>query len=152
VTDKLKLKSRSNGVYKLYYHIIFSVRYRRKAITPDMLERLKEELTRLCRLWECELVEFGGEADHVHLLVEAHPAVELPKFIGNIKSVSSRKIRKDFSEHLKKFFWKPYFWSRSYSLFSVGGRAPIEVLLRYIQQQDAIEDEKDKRKKADASR
>jgi putative transposase len=43
-----------------------------------------------------------------------------------------------FEEHLKQYFWKPYFWSRSYSLFSVGAKgAPIEVLLRYIQEQDA---------------
>jgi hypothetical protein len=35
-------------------------------------------------------------------------------------------------------------WSRSYSLFSVGGRAPIDVLLRYIQEQDAYDDEKEK--------
>jgi hypothetical protein len=35
-------------------------------------------------------------------------------------------------------------WSRSYSLFSVGGRAPIDVLLRYIQEQDAYDDEKQK--------
>jgi len=61
------------------------------------------------------------------------------KFVGNIKSVSSRKIRKEFEEHLKQ-----YFWSRSYSLFSVGGRAPIDVLLRYIQEQDAYDDEKEK--------
>jgi putative transposase len=66
------------------------------------------------------------------------------KFVCNIKSVSSRKIRKEFEEHLKQYFWTPYFWSRSYSLFSVGGRAPIDVLLRYIQEQDAYDDEKEK--------
>jgi putative transposase len=69
--EKLKLKSRINAVYKVYYHVIFVIRYRNECITPEILHRLKEELTRLCILWECELVEFGGEADHVHLLVEA---------------------------------------------------------------------------------
>ncbi|HEY9710527.1 MAG TPA: IS200/IS605 family transposase [Oculatellaceae cyanobacterium] len=140
--ESLKLKSSNNAVYKIYYHVIFAVRYRNKCITPEILQRLKEELTRLCILWKCELVEFGGEADHVHLLVEAYPSLQLPKFVGNIKSVSSRKIRQEFKEHLNQYFWKPYFWSRSYSLFSVGGRAPIEVLLRYIQQQDAEEEKK----------
>jgi putative transposase len=85
------------------------------------------------------LVEFGSEADHIHLLVEAHLGILPSKFVGNIKSVSPRKIRKEFKEHLQQYFCKPYFGSRSYSLFSVGGRAPIEVLLRYIQQQD-VED------------
>ena len=134
---KLKLKTRNNSVYKIYYHVVFSIRYRHKCMTQEMLGRLKEEFTRLCVLWECELVEFGGEADHVHLLIEAHPGVLPSKLVGNLKSVSSRKIRKEFEDHLKQYFWKPYFWSRSYSLFSVGGLAPIEVLLRYIQEQDA---------------
>jgi putative transposase len=135
--EKINLKTKNNGVYKIYYHVVFAIKYRNKCITPGMLERLKEEFTRLCLLWECSLVEFGGESDHVHLLIEAHPGVLPSKLVGNLKSVSSRKIRKEFEEHLKPYFWKPYFWSRSYSLFSVGGRAPQEVLLRYIQEQDA---------------
>ncbi|MGK7925032.1 MAG: transposase [Spirulina sp.] len=72
--------------------------------------------------------------------------------IKNLKSVSSRRIRAEYAEHLKPYFGKPYFWSRSYCCISVGGRANIEsegwriefaisnrsreTLLRYIQNQD----------------
>lgn len=105
-----------------------------------MLQRLQQVLTTLCLKWECELVEFGGEADHIHMLIEAHPSIEPAKLLGNLKSVSSRKIRQEYAQHLAKYFWKPYFWSRSYSVFSVGGRAPLEVLVKYIQEQDEPEE------------
>jgi len=59
-------------------------------------------------------------------------------FVNNIKTVSSRLIRKEFAEHLKKIYWKPVFWSRSYCILSCGG-APLSVLKQYIEQQQTPE-------------
>ncbi|WP_414587337.1 transposase [Scytonema sp. PCC 10023] len=35
---------------------------------------LHEVIKELLSKWECHLVEFGGEADHVHMLFETHQA------------------------------------------------------------------------------
>ncbi|PSO85902.1 MAG: hypothetical protein BRC43_12875 [Cyanobacteria bacterium QS_3_48_167] len=48
--------------------------------------------------WECELVEFNGESDHVHLLFRYHPSLQLSKLINNLKTVSSRVLRRDYLE------------------------------------------------------
>jgi putative transposase len=80
------------------------------------------------------LLEFGGEADHVHLLFSAYPNLDLSKFINNLKTVSSRMIRKNFPEHLKGFYYKPVLWTRAYCLLSTGG-ATIEIIEKYIQNQ-----------------
>jgi putative transposase len=53
-------------------------------------------------------VEFGGEADHVHLLLDAHPALDMSKYINSLKTVTSRMIRKEFAVHLQRFYWNPY--------------------------------------------
>jgi putative transposase len=45
-------------------------------------------------------------------------------------------MRKEFSEHLATFYWKPVFWSGSYYVASSGG-APIEALKAYIKNQEA---------------
>ena len=82
-----------------------------------------------------ELLEFGGESDHVHLLIGLHPDNNISKFAGAIKAASSRLIRKEFSEIVNKFYRKPVFWSGSYSVISAGG-APLEVLKKYICNQD----------------
>ena len=77
----------------------------------------------------------NGEEDHIHVLFEAPPQVELAKLINNIKTVSSRRIRKEFESHVNKFYWKPYFWSNSYLILTTGG-ATIDVIKKYIQDQD----------------
>ena len=131
-----KLKTRNHSAYRIFYHVVLSVKYRHNAITGEMLERLEAIFKDLLIKWECELTEFGGEANHVHLLIDAHPMIQPASLIKNLKSVSSRKIRQEYSEHLKQFFWKPYFWNSAYSVISVGGRANIETLLKYIENQD----------------
>ena len=55
--------------------------------------------------------------------------------IGNLKAVSARRIRREFAQHVRRYYWKPFFWNSAYAVISVGGRASIETLLRYIQEQ-----------------
>lgn len=133
---KANLKSRSHSVYRLSYHLVIACKYRRKALTAAMLSDLKDIIFRLCKSWGGELVEFSGEADHVHILFEGHPAMELAKFVNNLKTVTSRLLRRDHSKHLAQFYSKPVLWSGSYCILSTGG-APIEVIKRYLQSQNS---------------
>ena len=86
--------------------------------------------------WGIELTEFGGEADHIHLLLDMHPNIMPSRFINSLKTVTSRLLRKEFSEHLSKFYWKPVLWTRAYCLVTAGG-APIDILKQYIQNQES---------------
>ncbi|BAM07711.1 transposase [Leptospirillum ferrooxidans C2-3] len=61
-----------------------------------------------------QLAGVGGEADHVPLLPEIHPALNISTPINNLKTASSRRARNRFSEHLKPFYREPYFWHRAY--------------------------------------
>ena len=77
------LNTSNHAAYSLHYHIILTVKYRHKCITSEMMLRLKKIFADVCHSWRCKLVEFGCEADHVHLLVDAHPSMDLSRFIGN---------------------------------------------------------------------
>jgi putative transposase len=101
-----------------------------------MLERLEEIFKDLLLKWHCELIKFGGEGDHIHILFEAVPTIQLADLVKNLKSVSSRRMKNEYAEHLKQYYWKPYFWNRAYCIISVGGRANIQTLLKYIENQD----------------
>ena len=127
-----------NAKYDLKYYLVLVTKYRKKCITKDMLNRLEEIIKDICKRWDVELLEFSGEEDHIHLLISAHPSMELSKFINNLKTVSSRLIRKEFKEHLSKFYSKPYFWTRAYFIATTGG-APLEVIKQYIQSQEKPE-------------
>jgi putative transposase len=122
------------SVYSLTAHIVFVTKYRKKLINQALLARLNEIFVATCQKWECELLEFNGEVDHVHLLIRYHPQVELSKFIANLKTVSSRLIRKDFTAYLANYYRKPVFWTGSYFVASCGG-VTVEQLKVYVEQQ-----------------
>ena len=132
------MKSHYHCVYKLKYHLVLVTKYRRRCFTAPMLDRLEEICRDLCTKWEVDLEEFGGEADHIHLMLDLHPNIMPSKFINNLKTVTSRLIRKEFSQHLKQYYWKPVLWTRAYCLITAGG-APLEVLKEYIQKQERPE-------------
>ena len=131
-----KPKSYYHCVYNLTYHFVVLVtKNGRKCFTGAMLDRLKEIITNLCQKWEVELLEFQGASDHVHLLIELHPNIMPSKFINNLKTVTSRLMRKEFAKHLATFYWKPVLWTRAYCLLSTGG-ATIDTIRQYIEKQE----------------
>ena len=84
--------------------------------------------------FEAELVEFDGEDDHVHLLVNYPPKVSVSNLVNSLKGVSSRMIRKKNYPSIRKKLWGGALWSPSYFAGSCGG-APIEIIRQYIEQQ-----------------
>ncbi|WP_420809927.1 IS200/IS605 family transposase [Gloeothece citriformis] len=142
---RLKISSIYNrgfrSVYKLNAHVVFVVKYRRKAINKSILTRLEEIFRDTLQKWECELVQFNGEEDHVHLLIDYKPDITVSKLIANLKTVSSRLIRKENPELSAKYFYKkPYFWTGAYFVASCGG-VSVEQLKKYVENQTSPNEE-----------
>lgn len=134
--EKQDLSTLYHCTFSLNYHLVMVTKYRRRCITAPMLERLRLICTELTAKWGCKLLEFNGEADHVHLLLSLNPKVAPSVFVNNLKTISSRLIRKEFKAELAQVYWKaPVFWSRSYCVISCGG-APLSVIKQYIEQQE----------------
>lgn len=136
-----RLRTRSNSAFRLIYHLVLVTKFRRKSLTAEMLSHLETIFNETLNKWDCTLIEFGGESDHIHLLFETIPSIDLSKLVNNLKTVSSRLMRRDFKAHLKKFYWseKPMFWGGSYAIISVGAQAPLEKLIEYVQNQEKPE-------------
>lgn len=137
-----RLRTRSNSAFRLIYHLVLVTKFRAPSLNGEILERMWEIVKQLLYKWECDLIEFGGESDHVHILFESHPSLELSKLVNNIKTVTSRRLRSEYSKHLSQFYWgdKPQFWSGSYAIISVGAQAPLEKLIEYVQNQEQPEE------------
>jgi putative transposase len=127
-------KSSSHAVFSLKVHIVFVTKYRRRTLTPELLAYLNTAFAEILTDWRCTLLEFGGEADHVHLLAEIHPALNLSVLVNNLKTASARRARNRFAEHLAVFYRKPLFWHRAYYIGSVGG-ATLETVRAYVESQ-----------------
>ncbi len=80
------------------------------------------------------MIEANGETDHIHLLFQYYPQLELPKFVGNIKSVTSRRLRSEFPE-LFDTYKKAVLWNESYLIASCGG-VTVSQLKTYVKKQD----------------
>ncbi|SRR5579883_100380 len=133
--------SKGRSVSDLKIHLVLTTKYRRKVITSEMLGRLHSIFEDLLIKWDCKLVEFNGESDHVHALLQFHPDLQLSTLVGNIKSTTSRRMRQEFAEHLAHFYTKDVFWNGSYFVASCGG-VTITALKKYIELQDSPEIDK----------
>lgn len=132
-----------HAVYKLTYHAIFVIKYRRKVITPEIMELIRDYAEHLINnCYGGHLIELNGEEDHIHILFELPATANPANVVDNMKTQLSKKVRKEFGEQIQDKLWKNSFWSDSYFLTTTGG-ANIATLERYIEEQGI---EKPKRK------
>lgn len=126
---------KARGISDLKCHLVLTTKYRRQVLTDAMLTRLEEIFTALMEKWEGRLIEFNGERDHVHLLLQYTPQTEPSKLINNLKTVSSRYLRKEFADLINRVYWKDVLWTNGYFIASCGG-VTVEQLKKYIDEQD----------------
>lgn len=78
--------------FRLYTHLVFVTKYRKRVLTAAHFVLLETIYRQLCLEQNCVLVEFSGEADHVHLLVDYPPSLRLSDLVRRLKSVSSLRF------------------------------------------------------------
>ncbi len=132
--NKKDYRTGRHVVHKLSVHVILVTKYRKGPITDRVREHLIEVARESCERMESELVEADGEADHLHLLINYPPKVQLSKLIGAIKTNTSREIRAKNYPEVRKTLDGDHFWSPSYMALSSGG-ATLETIQEYIRHQ-----------------
>jgi len=137
MTKNQDIRSGRHCVFALHVHLVFVTKYRRGIFKKDHLEAMERIMSEVCKDFEATLVEFNGEDDHVHLLVNYPPKVSVSALVNSLKGVSSRLLRKEFGDFHPWLKRRGVLWSPSYFAASCGG-APISILRQYIQQQQAV--------------
>lgn len=124
---------RRHSVTKLCVHLVFTTKYRRKVMTPEILDEMKATLKETAVKLGCTPLEINGEADHVHLLLRFPADSSVSSLVNSLKTVSSRMIRKNHPDILHGGR-TGLFWSRSYFAATAGG-VTLEVLKTYVEKQ-----------------
>ena len=116
------------------YHIVFTPKYRRKAIYGQYKESIGQILRQLCNYKGVEIVEGHLMPDHVHMLVSIPPKYSVSQFMGYLKGKSSLMI---FDKHanLKYKFGNRHFWAEGYYVSTVGLNEA--TIAKYIREQKA---------------
>ena len=137
------MKQDKHGYYKnrhscflLQYHLVLITKYRHPVITGKLEARLKEYTAAYFAQRDMPVTAFELMPDHIHILFDAPPQINLADFVNAFKSASSRRMRAEFPDHLSSYYWKPYFWSLSYYIGTVSERSTAAVKEYILHQKD----------------
>ena len=122
-----------HAVYKLTYHAVFVIKYRRKVMSEPIIDHMRQYAAHLIdQCYQGKLIELNGEPDHIHILFDAGPEVQVLDLVRVIKTKTARFARKQYPKELKEYFWKPVFWTDSYFASTVGNttRNMVEQYIR----------------------
>ena len=130
------ISSLSHTKWNCQYHIVFTPKYRRKAIYNKLRRDIGRYLRRLCEYQNVEIIEANACPDHIHTLEKIPPKLSVSKFMGYLKGKSALMI---FEEHanLKYNYGNRHFWAEGYFVSTVGLNK--KTIKKYIQEQE-IED------------
>ena len=119
------------GTYnRLLTHIVFSTKFRKGSIHPDLKDRLLPYMAGIVRSLRCTPLALNCVPDHVHLLAQTPPALPLSEFMRTVKNRSSRWVHENYPESAS------FAWQGGYAAFSIG-RGEVERVRKYIANQEA---------------
>ena len=130
-----RFRSFNHAKFRISYHIIFSVKFRRKLLEPihDDLIASFHRAEHMQDKWRILLVETDN--DHVHFFISATPFDSVTSIVHSLKQISTYDMWQLHHDYLQRFFWKEHLlWTRGYFCSSVGDVSE-EKLRQYIETQ-----------------
>ena len=134
---KYKLDAGCHSVYSIQFHLVMCVKYRKKILTGDLDERLKEVVEEIAGKFGIQIIEQETDMDHIHVLFSSKPSIAPSRFINSLKSVVSRRLRKEFPLIMQEYLRGGVFWSPSYFLASTG-QVTLEAIRHYVETQKEV--------------
>ena len=113
----------------LIYHIVFSTKGRREALTADRIDRICKYTAGIIRNHEGVPLAVNGVSDHLHIAAGVGATIALSEFVGTVKSNCSKWIHNTFSD------MQDFSWQDGYSAFTVSASVQNDVV-SYIQNQE----------------
>jgi REP element-mobilizing transposase RayT len=115
------------------------VKYRKKLLTEEVENTVKEVCERIELGYEINFIEIGLDLNHIHFLIQGIPSMSITKTVTIIKSITSREIFKLHPE-VKQYLYGGNFWTSGYYANTVGEYGTKEVIKNYVRSQgDNIE-------------
>ena len=121
-------------MYNINYHMVWSVKYRRKIITPEIESFLQQVVQEIAvdKGFTVHLFE-SGDGDHIHCFVSAPPKLSITDIVKYLKGITGRKLFYCHPE-IKDKLWKGELWNHSYYVETIGSVSE-ENIRKYIEKQ-----------------
>ena len=105
--------------FRIRYHMVFVVKYRKSLINKNVFAFFKEILKGIEKRYYLKFHAVGHENNHLHLLVEARPRYSPSEIMQICKSITAKQIFKKFPE-IKDELWGGHFWMEGGHIDTVG--------------------------------
>ncbi len=128
--------SLSHSKWDCKYHLIFVPKMRKKALYGKIRPRLGEIFHALAAQKDCKIVKGHLMYDHVHMLIEIPPKIQVSAVVGFLKGKSAIAIAREFGGKQRNYTGE-HFWARGYAVSTVG--LEEETIKKYIADQEADE-------------
>ena len=112
----------------LLVHAIFSTKGRVALIDPVIELELYPYLASVLKTCNSPALAIGGVEDHIHLLFNLSRTYSVAKVIEDVKSDSSKWIKK------KGLKYSHFYWQNGYGSFTIG-RSNLDTVKQYIANQ-----------------
>jgi putative transposase len=112
----------------LMVHVVFSTKNREPLITPEAGPELFAYIGGILKNRGSRLLDAGGTADHVHLLISQSKNIALSSLMKDVKKDSSLWIK------TKGRQFRNFHWQDGYGGLSVG-KSNLDDLKRYLARQ-----------------
>ncbi len=130
---KRTIKTLSHCYYEMKYHIVWTPKYRGKALSAqkpkDELRRTFESITKW-KHWE--IIELNIQDDHIHLILSASPRDSVSYMMQMIKGKSSAWMKKKI-KRTHGLYDKASLWARGYFVSTIG--LDEMIIRRYVKHQ-----------------
>ena len=113
------VNSLSHTSWNCKYHVVFAPKYRRRVFFGEKRREIGSILRTLCNWKGIKIIEAEVCPDHIHMLVEIPPKMNVAGYIGFLIGKSSLMI---FQRHgnLKYKYGNRSFWCRGYYVDTAG--------------------------------
>jgi len=136
----IELEHASHCVYKIRYHMVFCIKYRKKLLFDnDRFEFFKEICSEIGERYWFKFDAIGTDGDHVHVFVGAAPRYAPSNVMQIVKSITAKNIFKKYPD-IKKQLWGGHFWSEGGYIGTVGDGVTADIIKRYVEKQGTKEE------------
>ena len=112
-------RSLSHAKWECKYHVVFSPKYRKKAIYGELRKNLGKVFRTLAEQRESYIEEGHLMSDHVHIMISIPPKYAVAQVVGYIKGKSAIHIARTYTGRRRNFVGQ-HFWARGYFVSTVG--------------------------------
>ena len=114
--------------------MVFCMKYRKNLLNNEILNFLKNVCSEVGERYCFEFDAIGCDGDHVHLFVGSEPKYAPSRVMQIIKSITARKIFKEYPE-IRKQLWGGELWSDGGYIGTVGDGTTSDIIKNYVQNQ-----------------